>query len=83
MQRGQETLYADYNNRFIILFMCEWGKGAIHCILINCVSLHGSKDNNHNISATTTLSNACHSLIFSNNIASQWKHAQQRNSLFY
>lgn len=55
----------------------------LHCILINCVSLHGSKDNNHNISATTTLSNACHSLIFSNNIASQWKHAQQKSSLFY
>lgn len=55
----------------------------LHCIIINCVSLYGSKDNNHNISATTMLSNACHSLIFSNNVASQWKHAQQKSSLFY
>lgn len=55
----------------------------LHCILINCVSLHGSKDNNHNISATTMLSNACHSLICSNNIALQQKHAQQKSSLFY
>lgn len=53
----------------------------LHCILINCVSLHGSKDNNHNISATTILSNACHSLICSNNIASTMETCTTKEQL--
>lgn len=35
MQRGQGTLYADYNNKFIISFMCGQGKGAISSLYFN------------------------------------------------
>lgn len=35
MQRGQGTLYADCNNKFIVSFMCGWGKGAISPLYYN------------------------------------------------